>query len=69
MKYWAYIPREDGTAPVGTGDQCLFSCKSERYARGMASRRLRYKPNIVIVRYTNLYDEKTYKTIYGKHIN
>jgi hypothetical protein len=66
-KYYAYIPREDGSEPCGTGNRCLFESKGDHYANGMAFRRLNTYI-FVLIRYTNLYDESTYKVIRGKHL-
>jgi hypothetical protein len=68
MKYYAYIPREDGSEPMGTANRCLFECKSDRYARGMAFRRLGEHYHFVLIRYTNLYDDFTHVVLMGKHL-
>jgi hypothetical protein len=66
-KYYAYIPREDGTEPYGTGNRCLFESKGDRYANRMAFNRLSTH-KFVLIRYTNFYDESTFNVIKGKHL-
>ena len=66
-KYYAYIPREDGSEPCGTGDRCLFESKGDHYANRMAFNRLSTH-NFVLIRYTQFYDESTYNVIKGKHL-
>lgn len=70
MKYYAYIPREDGSEPMGSGlgENTLFECKGGlRYAIPMAKRRLRNRDNFVLISYTNFYDDKTFKILKGEH--
>jgi len=67
MKYYAYIPLKDGTEPCGTENRCLFESAGDFWANHMAKRRLN-TTNFVLIRYTHLYDEKTYKVITGKYI-
>jgi hypothetical protein len=67
-KYYAYIPREDGIEPVGTGNRCLFECKGRsHHASRMAFNRLGTH-NFVLIRYTCLYSDSTFTVIKGKHI-
>lgn len=69
MKIYAYIPREDGTTPVGTIGVCLFERKTEagaiRTARDRLQHEIGYKERgIVVQSYTNLYNDDTFRTIY-----
>lgn len=66
MKYYAYIPIEDGREGCGTENKVMFESKGNRYALGMAQRRLGTS-NFVLCSYTNFYDDKTFKTIKGEY--
>jgi hypothetical protein len=61
MKYFAYIPREDGSEPMGTEHKILFELKTMRGAIRRARRSLgdRFK----LYSYTKFYDDKTFKLI------
>ncbi len=57
MKFYAYIPREDGTAPCGTSDQTIFELKTKR---GAINRGKRILGGVFrLFSYTNLYDDTT----------
>jgi len=66
MNFYAYIPREDGSKPVGSFDQMLIT--DLKTVKG-AMQRIRRHPHwahkpFVIQTFTNLYDEKTFRTVY-----
>ncbi len=65
MHYFAFIPREDGTAPMGTDNKVIIrDFKLERNARKRAKTRLN-TDKFVMFRYTNFYDNKTFKLVYN----
>ena len=59
--YYAYKPRADGSAPMGTSDQTLFKLKTDRGARRRARRVLGETARVF--RYRNFYDDSTFKEI------
>jgi len=66
-KYYAYIPREDGTEPTGSANRAMWEGAGGNFAIRMAKRRLG-TDNYVLLSYTNFYDDSTFKVIKGKHI-
>lgn len=65
MNFYAFIPREDGTAPLGTGNQTIIrDFKLQRNAIKTAIRRLGTS-EIVVYSYTNFYDNSTFKLIWN----
>ncbi len=70
MNLFAYIPREDGTPPLGTFDNWII--RDLKTVKGAVARirknpRWAHKP-FVIQTFTNLYDDKTFKTVYTNKI-
>jgi len=63
MKFYAYIPKEDGSAPMGTANKLLFELKTHKGAIRRAGRLLG-NPFCVFT-YRNFYDSKTFKDIKG----
>ncbi len=61
MKFYAYIPRADGTEPVGGDKKLLFELKTTQGAHRRARRYL--GPRYRLYRYTNFYDNKTFRQI------
>lgn len=71
MNFYAFIPREDGEAPVGTDGKALLSnYKTAKNAVIQAKRRLRTS-EIVVFSYRNFYDDETFTLVYNgtKHKN
>lgn len=64
MQFYAFIPREDGSAPMGSEGQTIFSLKTIRGAVERCNRVL--GSTFVLYACTNIYDEKTYRFIHGK---
>jgi hypothetical protein len=65
MKLYAYVPREDGTEPVGSSNRMLFELKTIRGAKNRCEsiwKNKRYK----IYTYYNFYDDSTFKLLYEK---
>lgn len=62
-KYYAYVPRKDGTEPMGTGNRSLFSLKTDAGAIRRARRSL--GDTVRVERYTNFYDDDTFTRIWG----
>lgn len=65
MKFYAYIPREDGTEPMGTDHTTLFELKTIKGAIKRAGRSL----NSLYFRlytYQNFYDDKTFRLVYER---
>jgi hypothetical protein len=65
MKFYAYIPTEEGKEPIGSGNSLLFELKT---VRGAINRSIRYlkTDNIRVYTYWNFYDDKTFRLVYGK---
>jgi len=61
VKYYAYIPDRYGREPVGGSNKILFELKTDSGAIRRAKRIL--GPNARVIRYTQFYDETTYKQI------
>ena len=63
MKFYAYIPRLDGSEPCGTINACLIELKTVKGVVKQAVRRLGTN-KIIVKSYTNLYDDSTFKIVY-----
>jgi len=61
MKFYAYKPTKDGGEPLGTSGRTLFELKTvagaHRRARSVLGPRYR------LFRYTNFYDNKTFRRV------
>ena len=66
MQYYAYIPREDGTEPMGTENRLII--KDLKTSRGALRRCLRAfgdKP-FNLYTFTNFYSDATFTLIYRR---
>ena len=61
MKFYAYIPTKDGKEPMGTADKLLFELKTTRGAIKRTRKHL--GPRYMLFRYTNFYDDKTFRRV------
>ncbi len=61
MKYYAYIPDKNGKWSVGSTGKLLFELKTDKGAIRRANRILGL--NCIVERYTNFYDDSTFKRI------
>lgn len=65
MNYYAFIPREDGKSPLGTANRVVIrDFKLERNAKKRARVSLN-TDKFVMFRYSNFYDNKTFKLVYN----
>jgi hypothetical protein len=64
MKFYAYVPRPDGSEPMGTGNRHTFDLKTKQGAIRHAVNYL--GPNVKLFSYTNLYDQSTFNEIQTK---
>jgi hypothetical protein len=66
MKFYAYLPDENGQEPFGTFNRLMFELKTIQGAIRRCNRIFKSKvPNgkYKLFRYTNFYDEKTFHEI------
>lgn len=61
MKYYAYVPTEEGEEPMGTANRIKFQLKTNRGAIRRAKRVL--GDNFCLFTYTNFYNDLTFKEI------
>ena len=62
MRYYAYIPREDGSEPLGSANRMLMDLKTPQ---GAIKRAKRYMgDNIKVFSFTNFFRDSTFKLIY-----
>ena len=61
MKFYAYIPRKDGSEPLGTEKRLLFQLKTVAGAHSRARRIL--GPKYRLFTYANFYDNRTFKEV------
>lgn len=65
MNYFAFIPRDNGTAPMGTaGSVILREYKTQGGAIRAAKRRLGNEL-VAVFSYTNFYDNGTFKQVFN----
>lgn len=65
MNFYAFIPREDGKSPLGTGGRTIIrDFKLERNAKKRARIALG-TDKFVMFRYTEFYNNKTFKLVYN----
>lgn len=64
MQFYAYIPREDGSVPVGTEKQYLFELKTIAGAIRRCTRVM--GGTFVLLSYRNFYDNKTFSFLHGR---
>lgn len=64
MNFIAFIPKEDGTQPVGSDKQTII--RDLKTVRGAVARaKASLGQSFVLYSYLNLYDEKTWKQVYN----
>lgn len=66
MNFYAYIPRPDGSAPLGTGDRFIIR---DLKTIGGVVKRLKgidrwNQSGFIVQTFTNFYDDKTFKTVF-----
>ena len=69
MKYYAYIPRKDGSEPLGTFGRIMFEADDAAAAISEARDYLQNEKNfaergMVVQSYTNFYNEQTFRPVY-----
>ena len=67
-KYYAYIPRDDGTEPIGSENKTMFELKTNA---GAIRRCKRYFGNkrFRLHTYTNFYDDITFRLVHEQKIS
>jgi len=63
MKFYAYIPTDEGREPMGTEHRTIFELKTIKGAIKHAKRRLG-STNFRLYIYWNFYDNSTFKLVY-----
>lgn len=61
MKFYAYAPTKDGKEPLGTANRTLFELKTVAGAHRRVRKYL--GPRYMLFRYTNFYDDKTFRRV------
>ena len=61
MKFYAYKPTKEGKEPIGSDRRTLFELKTIQGAHKRARSVL--GPNYRLFRYTNFYDDKTFRQV------
>lgn len=60
MKFYAYLPNEDGKEPIGTENRILFELKTLKGAEMKCCKRFKTH-KFKLFSYTNAYDIKTFR--------
>ena len=69
MEFYAFIPREDGSAPLGSANKVLLrDYKTVKGAISGGIRRLGSKA-IAVFSYSNFYDDATFRVVFNNTIH
>jgi hypothetical protein len=65
MKFYAYIPDEDGREPLGTNNKLLFELKTKKGAFNR-TKRIFESENFRLFWYTNFYNDSSFHRIFDE---